>query len=83
MKCKKEKVGSEYAMAYCVLQFIAGVRKIISQLVCAECKKLRLSSTSAKAAAAVEDVSITNGFVTVLFTGGWVGVWIVFCRLVN
>jgi len=38
-KRKKEKVGSEYAMAYCVLQFIAGVRKIISQLVCAECNK--------------------------------------------
>ena len=34
-----EQVGSEFVMAYCVLQFIDGVRKIISQLVCAECNK--------------------------------------------
>jgi len=39
MKRKKEKVGNEFVMAYCVLQFIADVRKIISQLVCAECNK--------------------------------------------
>jgi len=45
--------------------------------------KRRLSSTSAKVAAAVDDDSIVNTFVTVLFTGGLVGVWIVFCRLVN
>jgi hypothetical protein len=38
-KRKKEQVGSEYGMAYCVLQFIADVRKVISQLVCDECNK--------------------------------------------
>ena len=39
MKQQKDEVCSEYAMAYCVLQFIDGVRKIISQLVCDECNK--------------------------------------------
>jgi hypothetical protein len=35
-KCKKYPVGSEYFMAYFVLRFIVGGRKIISELVCDE-----------------------------------------------
>jgi hypothetical protein len=39
MEHKKDRVGSEYVIAYCVLPFIAGRRTIISQLVYDECNK--------------------------------------------
>ena len=39
MKHQKDQVGSEYVMAYFVLQSIPGGWKIISQLVCDECSE--------------------------------------------
>jgi len=39
MKQQKDRVGWEYVMAYCVLHFSPGVRKIISELVCDDCNK--------------------------------------------
>jgi hypothetical protein len=45
--------------------------------------KRRHSWTTAETAAAADDVSIGNAFVIVLFTQGWLCVWIVFCPLVD
>jgi len=70
---QKDPVGSKYVMAYCVLFFIAGGRKVNLQLVAMNVPKRRHSSTSVETAVANDD-SIENAFVTVLFTLGWLGV---------